>query len=264
MSYIGRYYGPETSRNKALLKRPEAEALSAAGLEILSIWEGAGDKYESFTSFSGQRDAKRALDQAIACGQPVGSAIYFTVDFDATPVQVDSGVTAYFTAVREVMAHYRVGCYGHGLALSELRVKNLIDYTFLACAMGWRGSRAFAGKEDIRQGLPTTIVGVPADPETVIRPNTSTVDQVGAWRLEDVAVEHGAEAAPPRVTRGDTGPAVLDLQHRLTKLNIECGTPDGVFGSKTWIGVAAFQRAHDLLPDGIVGRKTWAAIKKAS
>jgi len=62
-------------------------------------------------------------------------------------------------------------------------------------------------------------------------------------------------AARPTLRRGDTGPAVRDLQ---AALGI---TVDGAFGPATDTAVRAFQRRHQMLPDGVVGPQTWAALK---
>jgi peptidoglycan hydrolase-like protein with peptidoglycan-binding domain len=60
--------------------------------------------------------------------------------------------------------------------------------------------------------------------------------------------------------RGDSGPAVLALQQRLSALGYWLGTPDGSFGSLTQQAVWAFQKSAGLRRDGVVGPKTRAAL----
>lgn len=62
---------------------------------------------------------------------------------------------------------------------------------------------------------------------------------------------------------GDVGPAVRDLQERLTL----CGhhvTFDGVFGPETLAAVRAFQEHRRLRLDGICGPETWGALIESS
>jgi N-acetylmuramoyl-L-alanine amidase len=62
---------------------------------------------------------------------------------------------------------------------------------------------------------------------------------------------------------GDAGPAVRDLQERLTR----CGhgvTFDGVFGPETLDAVRGFQTQRRLRLDGICGPETWAALIESS
>jgi N-acetylmuramoyl-L-alanine amidase len=62
---------------------------------------------------------------------------------------------------------------------------------------------------------------------------------------------------------GDAGPAVRDLQQRLTR----CGyvvTLDGLFGDETLDAVRAFQTQRRLRLDGICGPETWGALIESS
>ncbi|MFG1294063.1 peptidoglycan-binding domain-containing protein [Xanthobacter versatilis] len=63
---------------------------------------------------------------------------------------------------------------------------------------------------------------------------------------------------PPKLQKGDTGPAVIDLQ---TLLGIE---PDGIFGQGTETAVRAFQERNNLVVDGIVGSHTWGILSVSS
>ncbi len=62
---------------------------------------------------------------------------------------------------------------------------------------------------------------------------------------------------------GCSGSDVKLLQETLNGLGYECGTADGVFGTRTRNAVIAFQKAHGLTADGIVGEKTRAALDAA-
>jgi peptidoglycan hydrolase-like protein with peptidoglycan-binding domain len=60
---------------------------------------------------------------------------------------------------------------------------------------------------------------------------------------------------------GDSGPAVLTLQERLTALGYWLGTANGVYGDTTQQAVFALQKAAGIARDGVVGPATEAALK---
>lgn len=61
---------------------------------------------------------------------------------------------------------------------------------------------------------------------------------------------------------GSKGNQVSTLQRLLNALGYDCGTVDGIFGSKTLAAVKAFQKAKGLEVDGIVGKATWTRLLK--
>lgn len=63
-----------------------------------------------------------------------------------------------------------------------------------------------------------------------------------------------------RLSLGDKGEPVRDLQQRLKEQNFFSGEIDGKFGQKTYDAVKAFQKAKGLKVDGKVGDKTWALL----
>ena len=64
----------------------------------------------------------------------------------------------------------------------------------------------------------------------------------------------------PMVYWGCTGDAVKTLQDKLNALGYNSGNVDGIFGSKTYAAVLAFQKANGLAADGIVGSLTWGKL----
>ena len=69
-----------------------------------------------------------------------------------------------------------------------------------------------------------------------------------------------AAGTQPMVYRGSRGDAVRKLQELLNKKGFDCGAVDGIFGSKTYAAVMAFQKANGLSADGIVGPLTWGKL----
>ena len=64
----------------------------------------------------------------------------------------------------------------------------------------------------------------------------------------------------PMLRTGSRGDAVRKLQELLNALGYDCGSVDGIFGSKTKAAVLAFQKANGLAADGIVGPLTWGKL----
>ena len=69
-----------------------------------------------------------------------------------------------------------------------------------------------------------------------------------------------ATGTQPMVYRGSRGDAVRRLQELLHKKGFDCGAVDGIFGSKTYAAVMAFQKANGLSADGIAGPLTWGKL----
>lgn len=67
----------------------------------------------------------------------------------------------------------------------------------------------------------------------------------------------------PTLRVGSKGTAVVELQEILTMCGYDCGTVDGIFGTRTKNALVAFQTEAKLDPDGICGQKTWKALEVA-
>ena len=69
-----------------------------------------------------------------------------------------------------------------------------------------------------------------------------------------------AEIQTNPMRRKERSERVKVMQRRLGALGIDCGTPDGIFGWKTWRKVRKFQRINRISRDGVVGAGTWAEM----
>lgn len=67
-------------------------------------------------------------------------------------------------------------------------------------------------------------------------------------------------AGCPQLYQTSRGNITALLQERLNAIGYNCGTVDGINGSKTQVAIKAFQKAHGLAADGIVGSKTWSKL----
>src|SRR5688572_9774267 len=73
-----------------------------------------------------------------------------------------------------------------------------------------------------------------------------------------------ADAADEMLRIGDSGPAVLEVQQRLSGLGFWLGEIDGHYGQLTRQAVLAFQKAEGLTRDGVAGPRTRQQLPVAS
>lgn len=64
------------------------------------------------------------------------------------------------------------------------------------------------------------------------------------------------------ISRGSTGPDVRLVQSLLNRIGYNAGPVDGIFGTRTYQAVTAFQANNSLAADGIVGPATWAVLDR--
>ncbi len=168
--FVCRYYN--TNNKSKNLTLTEAQALSNAGLYIVSIWENGYPTSASYFSKSkGLSDGATAYAYAKnTIGQPSSSVIYFAVDYDASTSDISGVITDYFIGVCEAFKSaggiYGIGAYGSG-AVCEYIYKNVgqVSYTWLAQSTGWAGYRKYKDW-NIKQGGSCTVVGLSCDSDT--------------------------------------------------------------------------------------------------
>lgn len=157
IDFVMRYYSHNTAKN---LGADEARALAAAGLRVGAVWESAGTHAGYFSRNQGQSDGAGALALARAVGQPLGSSIYFAVDYDPTQADLEGPVADYFAGVTSTLGSgYRLGVYGSGMCCGFLLDHGQADCSWLSQSTGFAGSKAFAQarRYDLIQALPKTI-----------------------------------------------------------------------------------------------------------
>jgi hypothetical protein len=187
--FVCRYYRPGST---GALTAAEAGALVGAGLAIVPVYEGAGNRIGWFNAPQGLADAQAALGHAASIGQPAGSAIYFAVDFDASPGEVGSAISHYFAAINETFrsrgAPYRIGVYGSGLVCSTVIGAGLASLGWLSGSRGWRGYTTYAAA--------ATIVQVITAPPTRICNGQLEIDR-DIGRSADIGAFTTLDIAPP-------------------------------------------------------------------
>jgi hypothetical protein len=196
-----RYYNFSNSLSfrEKCLQLAEAQALGSQGVQIAVVFQQRQNQMADFTELKGKAAGRRAYRHAHdSIGQPGGSAIYFAVDFDASPDQIENNIAPYFEGVKrafdeesEGAPEYRVGAYGSGLVCSTLTNKGLIDFIWLAMSRGFSGTREAltAGEFHLAQRAPAaTLCGLGVDFND---PNPARPD-FGTFTLSDDTPEHGS------------------------------------------------------------------------
>jgi hypothetical protein len=168
ISHVGRYLDD----NWKGINKAEADILKAAGLQIISIFEKKPTKVSYFTAAQGKSDALEAYKFAQAIGQPTGTAIYFTVDYDAQPSDYDEILT-YFQAVKANLKGYIVGAYGSYSVLNFLHSKGVATYYMQTLA--WSGGKKCSFLNIYQYKCDTTLNGIDVDLDSLEK------SDVGAW-----------------------------------------------------------------------------------
>ena len=145
---IGRYY--RVIRPEWALTKEEAAELSAAGIQIFTVYEDAGHLSKlTLTEDQGRVHGTNAVNQARIVGQPEGSAIYFALE--GLPHGYNSShlpaIREYFAGVSAVVdSRFQLGVYGDGVVCRTLLDESVCKYTWLAAA-----STSFEGTVDFHK-----------------------------------------------------------------------------------------------------------------
>lgn len=136
--FVCRYLAPNTpSYSWKRLKKAEVSAIKAAGMGLVTVWEtSAGRALGGYAA--GKADALGAQAHLKELGAPVGVAVYFAVDFDASEAQQRS-INEYFRGVKDVLGLSRVGAYGGYYPVKRLFDAGLITYGWQTYA--WSGGQ---------------------------------------------------------------------------------------------------------------------------
>jgi hypothetical protein len=195
---VGRYYNHGAGAK--VLSRQEAQGLIANNISIWVVFEYYNNASKWFTAALGQKDAMRALQCAQeVVGQPEGTTIYFSADYDEDGTNYASAIVPYFKAVHQTFTRadgtmpFRIGVYSDGLVCTRLLADGLVTDTWLSCSSSFPGTRQFYQSRtwSIAQhcGVPN-LCGIGIDSDEVSR------DDFGQFKtLVPLNVSHTASAA---------------------------------------------------------------------
>jgi LysM repeat protein len=151
ITHVGRYLPTVSWKG---LTASEVSAIRASGLNLVSIYEAGANKATYFSRDQGVSDANKANQLAKSIGQPGGTAIYFTVDFDAQTKDF-ANILNYFQGLKDTLQSYKIGCYGKFAIINLIKSKGLADYFWQTYA--WSSGQHASGlhlmqyKNDVSQ-----------------------------------------------------------------------------------------------------------------
>lgn len=119
------------------LTKTEVKAILDSGLKLVSVYQWSANHSEYFTYERGKQDGAHASKVAKELGQPEGTPIYFAVDYDAQPKNIQ-GVLDYFRGVKVTIKGYKVGVYGSFYVMNEVKAKEPVDYYWQTYAWSYR------------------------------------------------------------------------------------------------------------------------------
>lgn len=159
-----RYYSEFTQIRGKQLTPEEALALGNAGLRVGAVYQDRQNRPEDFSQSRGKARGHFAYRYARdTILQPPRSAVYFSVDFDASDAEITAAVIPFFKGIAQAFneesggaSDYRIGVYGSGLVCRRLLDDGLAELTWLAGSRGFRETRAFdeAGRWNLKQRAP--------------------------------------------------------------------------------------------------------------
>ncbi|WP_236007077.1 glycoside hydrolase domain-containing protein [Clavibacter zhangzhiyongii] len=141
---VGRYL-TDSDRPDALAKRiqdGELQAIFAGGLKVFPIFQEGGTDTTYFSYDLGVRAAGRAVDAATRLGFLPGTVIYYAIDFDARPTEVETYLQPYFRGIHAELKRrgsaYRVGVYAGRRICANLAAAHLTELSYVAdMSTGW-------------------------------------------------------------------------------------------------------------------------------
>jgi Domain of unknown function (DUF1906) len=161
-----RYLSHDAAKN---LTHAEAKALSAAGIDVVVVWETTANR-ASAGKQAGMADAREADRQAHACGMPASKPIYFAVDFDGNAAQVSE----YFRGVNAAIGVKRTGVYGGVRVVKGLLDAHLVTYAWQTYA--WSGGVVEKRAHVYQYSNGHRLAGVSCDFDRAMHPD------FGQWR----------------------------------------------------------------------------------
>ncbi len=122
--------------------------------------------------------------------------------------------------------------------------------------------RRSAGLASIGVAVALLVTGCATSPSPfhAVAPSSTTSTLATTTTTTSAPPATTTTAPAPKLELGDSGPAVLALQERLSSLGYWLGTPDGTFGDSTQQAVYAIQKAAGISRDGIAGLITEGAL----
>lgn len=223
---VGRYLGFKTQGWSKCLTPDELQAIHAAGLSVVLIWESDPTSEGYFNYAKGVADAKLAVEEAAYLGVPKGTAIYFTADYDAQPSDMPV-IISYFEGVRAGLAgQYLVGAYGSYSVLEALKASSYAPDKYWQTS-AWSKGQIFPDSHIYQYQNNATLAGVAVDRDT-IQNDAGAWPEIGGEDLKNLVIYKD----------GDVGTALL-LSYKLEcPMVLQGFEPRITAENKHWVGIS--------------------------
>ncbi|MDD5502469.1 MAG: DUF1906 domain-containing protein [Candidatus Thermoplasmatota archaeon] len=172
MQFACRYVVPPKYTWKRLTKE-EVAVITAAGMRIGSVFETGANRPKD-GALAGLTDGGIALQEAKLVGQPLGTAIYFAVDYDAQPADY-SAIEDYLRAADGQINGYNAGVYGSYSVVEEMARRG-------ACKHFWQTYAWSGGKKSSRANIYQYKNGVRFD-------DNESYGNEGFWGVKKISEE---------------------------------------------------------------------------
>jgi peptidoglycan hydrolase-like protein with peptidoglycan-binding domain len=281
VEFVVRYYSETNQQTEKILTPQEARAIDHAGLRLAAVYQDRQNQVADFSREAGERDGRFAFQYAREVGQPLGTTIFFAVDYDADPGDMNRiisyfrGVSAGLEAAAGRTNAYLIGVFGSGYTCRRLEEAGVVSHTWLCSTPGYRESDCYEDWDVKQFEDQTELCDLPR--RTWKRCESKGADVWWSFRLGGNVPQlnprpEQREQSVPVLRRGGRGSHVHCLQRLLNRWLLGEGAcmllEDGFFGGRTEVAVRAFQSSHvdafglPLVVDAVVGGLTWGALKR--
>jgi hypothetical protein len=174
--FVCRYLVPD--KYPKHLSAGEARILTDAGFKILSVFETTASRAGGGAA-NGSEDGALALQAAQRINMPSTGTIFFTVDYDAAPKDMDT-VEAYLRAAAAQAAPYKTGVYGSYSVVETMAARGACDGFWQTLA--WSGGKTPVHATIYQYAGNQTVAGLSADLD-------EATSEEGMWNYNDSGSE---------------------------------------------------------------------------
>lgn len=238
-----------------LLTAGEYADLAAHGVAVVVNWETTADRMRAGYQ-AGVSDAQSAESTAASLGIPADRPIYFSADWDASPVD-QAAIDAYLSGAAAVIGPDRVGVYGSYYAAQRCLDNGTARWAWQTAA--WSGGRIESRAHIFQHAATVVVGGVSCDVNEARQPDFGQHPYSAPLGVSDMPA--GVIAPGQQTTKlvMPIGPSVSTLVARgwLSLASSEDGTaqvwvqgPHGGIGGVNTVTLTKDKRWWTELPDG--------------
>lgn len=173
-SFVCRYLVPERYAWKRLTKE-EVDNISATGLNIVSVYETSAGYMKGGAS-QAKQDAAEVKKELVTIGQPPGSAVYFTADFDVTTAYDLDCIERYLRQMTIELPDYGIGIYGEFGVIEVMADRKACEHFWVTYA--WSGGKESKHANIYQYHNGATVAGIGCD-------LNESFGNEGWWSLRD-------------------------------------------------------------------------------